>query len=598
MSASQQLSTVSVSPSDDFTRWSWRNALLCALITITCMLAAYPFAPGPYSDDFSYTKTALDFARTGHIAYNGWGAAMLGWMIPWGALFIKLFGFSFNVVRLSTWPLAIASSILFHQILVRFGIMPRNAILGTLTLALSPLSLILSVSFMTDVPGLFIILLCLYLCQRAVATTSNRLTLLFLAAATLIGVIGGTARQTSWLGALVMVPSTAWLLRRRRFVLPGGAILAGLSLVGVLLSLKWAASQPYFVTEPFLYRPFNRYRAIMLTTEMVKGSFCLLLLLFPVLVAWLPEAPKLSRGSRIRIGALWACLGAFGVLPANRGLLNSWLMPWLDPTLADLGMRDSRSILGTVVVLSHVTRLAISVIVLTTALIVAELTLASVRKLRAELESTLRPWKAAFWLIVPFALSYLLLLGPRSSIGALSDRYLLGLMPCAIVFLLLLFQGSTNRDLPAVSIAALAVFSLFAIMGTHDFYAEIRANEAAIQELRNAGVPRTAIAGSFNSDAWVQLSMIGYINDPHMVSASTVYQPHVPSWNLPSRCETILPQSLDPVIRPQYFIVWSQDRCLVPSPFAPVTYRAWLPPFHRRDYVQQLQGSLKDEVRR
>jgi hypothetical protein len=108
-------------------------------------------------DDWSYIKTALVFSQTRNIVYNGWATAMLGWAIPWGALFIRLFGFSFTTVRLSTLPLALGSVFLFHASLRRFAVTPRNAILGALTLGLSPLFLPLAASYMTDVAGLFCI---------------------------------------------------------------------------------------------------------------------------------------------------------------------------------------------------------------------------------------------------------------------------------------------------------------------------------------------------------------------------------------------------------------------------------------------------------
>src|SRR6185437_4578835 len=116
-----------------------RNALFCVFTVLVCALLTNPVANMPFSDEFSYDKTALQFAHTGHIFYNGWATAMLGWLIPWGALFIKIFGFSFTVMRLSMLPIDAAAVYLFHQILRRFGINPRNAIFGTLAFALSPI---------------------------------------------------------------------------------------------------------------------------------------------------------------------------------------------------------------------------------------------------------------------------------------------------------------------------------------------------------------------------------------------------------------------------------------------------------------------------
>src|SRR5438270_4469697 len=211
-----------------------RNGVICAWVPAALLLVSWPIAEMGFIDDWSYVKTAFVFARTGHIVYNGWATAMLGWAIPWAALFIKLFGYSFTAVRLSTLPLAMASVYLLHASLIRFGITSRNAIIGALTLGLSPLFLPLAASYMTDVAGLFCILLCLYLCQRALAAENDTTSILWLACAALTNIAGGTVRQIAWLGTLVMVPSTAWLLRKRAGVVRTASLLWILSVVSVL----------------------------------------------------------------------------------------------------------------------------------------------------------------------------------------------------------------------------------------------------------------------------------------------------------------------------------------------------------------------------
>ena len=83
-----------------------------------------------------------------------------------------------------------------------------GANIGALTVGLSPIFLPMAASYMTDVAGLFVIVLCLYLCQRAAAARSDRAAVLWLCCAAISNVVGGTVRQICWLGALVMVPST------------------------------------------------------------------------------------------------------------------------------------------------------------------------------------------------------------------------------------------------------------------------------------------------------------------------------------------------------------------------------------------------------
>src|ERR1700735_5153275 len=114
-------------------------ALLCVLVVFLCGLATYPIAEIGMSDDFSYVKTAQVLAQTGHVVYNGWATAMLGWQLFLGALFVKLFGTSFLSTRASTFLIALFITYLTHRILVMTGVSSINAAVGTLVLVLSPL---------------------------------------------------------------------------------------------------------------------------------------------------------------------------------------------------------------------------------------------------------------------------------------------------------------------------------------------------------------------------------------------------------------------------------------------------------------------------
>ena len=63
------------------------------------------------SDDGPYILMAQTLASTGRIVYNGWAAAMIGWQLYIGAAFIKLFGFSFTAVRMSTLLVSLAAAL-------------------------------------------------------------------------------------------------------------------------------------------------------------------------------------------------------------------------------------------------------------------------------------------------------------------------------------------------------------------------------------------------------------------------------------------------------------------------------------------------------
>jgi len=304
----------------------------------SCLLLAHPFLEMGFLDDWSYIKTAQVFAHTGRLVYNGWATATLGWQVLWGALFSRLFGFSFAHVRLSTLPVAMASVYLFHQILIRFGISRGSAIFGSLSLALSPPFFAMSATYMTDVPGVFCTLLCLYFCQRAISLTADRAALAWLCLAAVTNVSGGTVRQTAWLGALVILPSAVWLLRRRPAVLWGGTLLWVISAAGVFALMHWFNQQPYFLPPRipvYLLLPPALARTLLReAAHAVMALLSTLLLLLPVLVAWWPGARSAAKRRMILVLAIWPVLVTIflNTSGAHR-ILDYLLAPWLPGVL-------------------------------------------------------------------------------------------------------------------------------------------------------------------------------------------------------------------------------------------------------------------------
>ncbi len=572
---------------------SHRNALLCALVVAACVLITDPVANMPFIDDFSYAKSALDFARTGHFLYNGWATAMLGWMVPWGALFIKIFGFSFNVVRLSILPIAMVAVYLFHQILRRFGIDRQNAVMGALTMALSPLFLPMAASFMTDVPGLLVILVCIYMCQRAVAAASDRAVLLWLCFATLVNVAGGTVRQIAWLGALVMVPSTTWLLRERRGMKTAGILLWVLSLIGVSACLHWFNRQPYSVPEYIIAAPFHARMLVHLAAQILKGFLCVLFIVFPILAAWLTAVRRLTENARLRLLGAMALLASLAIMLYRGGVIGGWTMPWLTPLLGlqwNL-LSDMFGAIPFTVTLGM--RVVVSFLVIASALILVE-QMAS--QMRNKLESSSRQpssWNELTWILGPFSFSYVVLLAPRGIFDHIQDRYLLGLVPTAIVLLLRLYQERISKKLPALSLVVLILFAACSIGGTHDFFADSRALATTIHVVQDSGVPRKSIQAGlvtlgWTSDGWAQIEDGGYINDARIKIPAGAYHHKTPDFENFQECKDGF-STYTPAIIPKYFIVPHPMPCFSGTEYSPVHYTTWLPPFHRTLYVQQLK---------
>lgn len=585
-----------------------RDGLLCAVLMSACLLLAHPFAEMGFVDDWSYIKTAQVFAQTGRIVYNGWATAMLGWQIPWGALFSKLLGFSFVHVSLSTLPIAAASVYVFHQILVRFGISRWHAVFGTLTLALSPLFLPLAASYMTDIPGLFCILLCLYLCQRALYAGAEYAALGWLSLAAVTNILGGTVRQVVWLGVLVMIPSTAWLLRRMRKVFWGGALLWAAGVISVIAFMHWLNQQPYFspanILPPITAATLIHTVALQVINS-ARALLCVLVLVLPVLIAWLSLIRSVPRRP-----LLWGCVSlsiflvAFLIYCAKTGQLDAVIAPFLGHVIRTIGMPANLPQPGPFPYRGI--RIIVTVLVLESALVFSLELHCRLRSLHAS-RTDKASWHQVVWLLLPFSVVYMgALILQAASKGPLFDRYLLPLQAVAIIFLLGHSKalvgpiaaeekpGLGIGQFPVISQLALLAFGYYAVAGTHDWFAVNRARLQAAEQVCRAGVPRTAIQAGLEYDGWTQLEVDGYMNNPDIRHPPDAYHPVSVSSDSRPACARIWfdEATFMPAVKPYYFVVHAPLGCLRPTSFPSITYRTWLPPFTRRLYVERRSDEL------
>lgn len=553
-------------------------ALLCASLLLLCALATYPVAEMGMVDDWSYVQSVRVLNLTGHIVYNGWAAPVLGWQLFLGALFARLFGPSFTAIRASTLVIAIITAFLTQRTLVRAGISSRNATIGTLAFVLSPLFLPFAVTLMTEVDSLFCIILCIYACLRALEAQTNRAVLAWLGFAALSNAVGGTVRQIVWLGFLVMFPCAVWLLRRRPHVLLAGALLYLASVSIVFGTLHWFAQQPYSVPE-HLFEGFpNIHQLDHLALQLLSVFLSGVLFLLPVLIAFAVEIPirDLRFTARLAGGLLlWfaACVLLHRYHPNSLGLL---IAPFKGNYVTAFGLAHIFPLKGLdSVVLSRAPRVFITLTVLLT--LFCFFIFLNTRRYRpgqaaAPLSGTIS-WNRLLILLVPFTLAYLALLLPRGLRADLYDRYFLPLFPIALILLLRLYQDRGQPRLPLFSYALVLLFALYAVAGMHDTFSMYRARQAAIEEIRAAGIPDNAIDGGFDHNAMTQVRQFGFINDTHIHMPATAHFVQAPVF--PADCEPDH-HLLTPAIVPGHALSYDPTACGGPSRFAPVFYREWL----------------------
>ncbi len=159
----------------------------------------------PLSDDWSYAFSVRALCTEGTLRFLPWTGTSLVLQSWYGAALCRLFGFSFDVLRLSTLVLATSGVLGFFLLLGRAGIAGAPRALATALFALDPLYVNLAFTFMTDVPFTVAAVWSGYAYVRGFAT-----------------------RQRSWLIAGGLLAAAALLIRQHGIFVAMAAGLAAL----------------------------------------------------------------------------------------------------------------------------------------------------------------------------------------------------------------------------------------------------------------------------------------------------------------------------------------------------------------------------------
>ena len=466
-----------------------------------------------------------------------------------------------------------ALAFLLQRTLVRANITERNATIGTLALVLSPLYLMLSATFMTDITGLFAIVICLYGCLRALQSSTSRAAIGWVCFAVVTNAICGTSRQIAWLGILVMVPSTLWLLRaQRRVILAGSAA----TLAGALFifgCMQWLKHQPYSIPEHLLVKPFAVPQVLL---QFIYSCLDFPLLLLPIVVLFLTEIRKIRPRVLAILSILFLGYLAVALYPSHlRGSLP------LDPVSGPVGEWVNAPATFAYPILKgsppvFLPRGAQALLTIATfgGLLGLIVPFRRVRATQPAVDSPYRvSWNQLGVLLAPFMTVYGLLLIPRAATTGVHDRYFLGPLVVALVCLVLYYQERIQRRLPLASALMVGVMAIYSIAVVHNMFSLYGARVAIASELRAAGVPDTSVDNGWEYNFGVELQHADYLNVSTIVVPAHAYVPAPP---LPAGTCPVNIFDDTPHIKPLYGISFDPDECYGPAPFAPVHYSRWL----------------------
>ena len=141
----------------------------------------------PLNDDWIFGGSVWTLVTHHKFSLFYLASMSLASQILWGALFSMLFGFSFNVLRMSTLVLGLTGILATYGLLKEMRASAWMAFMGAMVVAFNPLYMELSNTFMTDVPFFGFAMLSTYLYVRALRRKSRA------------DVIGATLAASLWM---------------------------------------------------------------------------------------------------------------------------------------------------------------------------------------------------------------------------------------------------------------------------------------------------------------------------------------------------------------------------------------------------------------
>jgi 4-amino-4-deoxy-L-arabinose transferase-like glycosyltransferase len=470
-----------------------------ALLWLLAVLLAWPVGDFPLDDDWSYAEVVMHWVETGEYQVSDWPAMTLFSQVIWGGLFVKIFGFSFYTLRLSTLVLAVAGLLAFRQIMVRLELPRFWQLIALLTLVFNPVFFELSLTFMTDVPFLSLMAMSLYAYLRAFEK-----------------------EELKWWATATLLSSLAILLRQPALLIP-----AAMGIAGIIGKPGWRRLWLAICSTGLVYLTLQSYIFWQESTPSgLPGAFSQ-----PGSIRYMLDPGNFVSGIK-NIGGLYLMYTGFMLLPAllltnfKPRQKSEWLLAGFLTAVSlllislawDQGLLGNtlhKRGLGTIPLpgvpsdghwptLPAWLELPAKILSVTGILLLSSHGSIRIHRLVKQYSrfcqgkgAALNPAQTLRLGLMGFLFPYCLFL----LVNYIQfDRYLL---PVLLSGLILIRPGGQIRKTNQATTGLLLFFiALFSVAGTHDYFAWNRARWAAIHAAMDSGVPSDQIDGGFEFNGW------------------------------------------------------------------------------------------------
>src|SRR5215813_5759119 len=481
-------------------------ALLAAFFVAAALLVP-PQGEFPINDDWDYFATVADLLHFGEIRLSDWPGMTLVAQIFWGELFAKLFGLSYWTLRVSTISLAFVGALALYFWARAVDRTRCEATFLGLLYATNPLVFTLSYSFMNDVPGTSMMLVCLLVQAHCAQRGGVRLHLLAGVTAALAYLVRQTAALPAFVLAAFFVPALVRKQARARDFLvltlpvavvaasyafwvdhihgrPYHATLARADVLGLTSRLPWLLEDSILlgvclaplvaclVGRGFVAQAWRSSLVRHLVTFLIGASL-------PVVVQVVGRVPVLGRP----VSQLLPPIFSLHVHDFHLGY-ETLATKTLRGPLLHVGSR-SASVLGVLMTLLGVASLFLT----------AGLLFVGLRSPRRWHHDPGRPYPLSPEGQSGVCCVALIGLVPLQRYPY--DRYLIPLFLVLAMFLLSLMPRGQWLPRSLLAWGALVVFAFASVAGEQDYLARVRARWQAVDHLLQSGVKPEEIRAGF-----------------------------------------------------------------------------------------------------
>jgi hypothetical protein len=454
-----------------------------AIVAIWAAAIAFinPRGNFPINDDWDFALAAWRFAQTGRFQFTAFTAVSLRAQVLWGALWTRLFGESFDVLRMSTLVLAAATLLIVHRILLRAGVPRVGRIVATLALGFHPIFLWSSCTFMTEVPFVFASSVALWCFLSADYADRSRWVIAGCAAA----LTACFVRQTGV--TLLAAPLILAVMKRRKrdAVIIGSTIAMFIAIL--FFKREWLAGSPAEFAVHFRMWTESTFRlpeqiAVIDHYAIFNAQNCALFFL-PFVAPLVLLFKNVRRADFLIMGVLTGLLFARVTSLIAVGLpMPYFVSPYCcdifaGNIFADFGLGP----LALAGVYPFRLPYAMRIVITYGSVILAAYLLWAVLRRASRSNASLLALGTALF-------GSLALLGS----GLYVDRYSLD-SAWPLVIALPLMLPWQSRAVRTISIAGLIIIATFSTLATQEYFSWNRARWKAIDDLRARGIPITSI---------------------------------------------------------------------------------------------------------